>query len=421
MRLRLNARTWSLVRSLSLCLGLAALCVLVVPLVTLVGSLRADDRVTVRGNYYREPSTRVLAPVVNVEMDLPDERFTVESEYLLDVVTSASIASGAAAVTGGDFLFTEMRHEGTLRLRSKLNEWQFGGEFRYSTESDYISRQFGFNVGRELLNRSIRVGAVYKAVLSSVLVIRPSFRDTVPWISPSDPNGVDGTNLLQRHYFKLFYGHDLHRTFTVGLQLEGIYSHGPHENPYRRVNGSEFQAFPFTNRRLAPNVYFRWALPKVNWIALEGRYRFYLDDWEVRSHTIDTRLHFRLARHLLIRLRYQYFNQTAAFFALPAAEQPYPMDAQFQTSAPQLQAHYHHTPGLMLMLELVPLAQLPGMAWLEGAWIQANYNHILTFPTTGDCRDYTFPYEYCRVNEMGEIESKYAGARNGSLALSIPF
>jgi hypothetical protein len=78
---------------------------------------------TVRGNYYREASTRVLAPVVYVEKDVPDERFTVGAEYLLDAVTSASIGAGAAAVTGGDFLFTEYRHETTLRLSSKLRNW----------------------------------------------------------------------------------------------------------------------------------------------------------------------------------------------------------------------------------------------------------------------------------------------------------
>ena len=45
---------------------------------------------TVRGNYYSEASTRVLAPVVYVEKDVPDERFTIGAEYLLDAVTSAS-------------------------------------------------------------------------------------------------------------------------------------------------------------------------------------------------------------------------------------------------------------------------------------------------------------------------------------------
>ena len=84
-------------RALTLAVGAAALAT------TLASPrpLTAEDRIVLRGNYYREQSTRVLAPVVYVEKDLPDERFTVGAEYLLDAVTSASIGAGAAAVTGG--------------------------------------------------------------------------------------------------------------------------------------------------------------------------------------------------------------------------------------------------------------------------------------------------------------------------------
>ncbi len=71
MRLRLKRGARS--RLGGLALGLAAL--------GLSRPLVAEDRMTVRGNYYREASTRVLAPVVYVEKDVPDERFTVGAEY----------------------------------------------------------------------------------------------------------------------------------------------------------------------------------------------------------------------------------------------------------------------------------------------------------------------------------------------------
>src|SRR5690554_3703239 len=60
--------------------------------------LHAEDRVTVRGNYYRETSTRVLQPMVTFRKELPDERFALEAEYLLDVISSASVAAGALAL-----------------------------------------------------------------------------------------------------------------------------------------------------------------------------------------------------------------------------------------------------------------------------------------------------------------------------------
>ncbi|HFE45012.1 MAG TPA: hypothetical protein ENJ18_05885, partial [Nannocystis exedens] len=91
---------------------LATLCVSA--LLSPARPLHADDRLLIRGNYYREQSTRILAPEVMLTKDLPDERLTVGVGYLLDAVSSASIAAGAAAATGGDSVFTEMRHSTTF-------------------------------------------------------------------------------------------------------------------------------------------------------------------------------------------------------------------------------------------------------------------------------------------------------------------
>jgi hypothetical protein len=61
-------------------------------------SSAADNHVTLRGQYYREPSTRVVQPVVEIEKDLPDG-FDVNTHLLLDAITSASAASGPAGDT----------------------------------------------------------------------------------------------------------------------------------------------------------------------------------------------------------------------------------------------------------------------------------------------------------------------------------
>ena len=53
------------------------------------GFARAEDRVTVAGNYYREQSTRVLSPELIMTVDVPDDRLTLGAAYLLDAVTSA--------------------------------------------------------------------------------------------------------------------------------------------------------------------------------------------------------------------------------------------------------------------------------------------------------------------------------------------
>jgi hypothetical protein len=52
----------------------------------------AENLVTVRAVYFREPSTRVVQPIVEIARDLP-AGWDVRANYLLDAITSASVAA----------------------------------------------------------------------------------------------------------------------------------------------------------------------------------------------------------------------------------------------------------------------------------------------------------------------------------------
>ncbi len=359
-----------------------------------IGTPRAEDRVTVRGNYYREVSTRVLQPLVSIQKDVPDERFTVGATYMLDAISSASIAAGAAAVTGGDNVFTEIRHETTATVASRLPNWTLGGFFRYSTESDYISRSFGFSVSRDLFQRAGTLSLGYSANLDRVFQIRQSFRDTVPWTS-AEPDDPDATNLVQIHYLSLGYSHALHRTVLAGAVLEGIYATGPQDNPYRRIDGALNESHPHLRRRLAMSGFLRWAVLKAHMIV-EPRYRFYHDDWGITAHSIDPRIHVRVAKHLRLRLRYRFYHQSAAYFWLPMDQRPYPPGVEFLSADPKMSQFLSHTPGLQVVIELDGLAKRDRFKWLRGAYLEATYNHV--FQT-----------------------NRFGAARLGNLTFSVPF
>ena len=86
------------------------------------GAARAEQipqnpsgEVSFRGNYWRDRNTRVLNPSVDVRQDLPSG-VSLQGHYLLDAITSASVASGAAA----DMPFTEMRHEAGVNVAVPL-------------------------------------------------------------------------------------------------------------------------------------------------------------------------------------------------------------------------------------------------------------------------------------------------------------
>ena len=371
--------------------GMRVMRVMLAMLVILIAgvprALVAEDRMTVRGNYYREASTRVLAPVVYVEKDVPDERFTVGAEYLLDAVTSASIGAGAAAVTGGDFLFTEYRHETTLRLSSKLRNWSLGGYFRYSTESDWISRSFGLSVARELFNRAGTLSLSYSGNFDSVNKIFAG--RVLPWTSTGT------SNLQQVNYLGVGYTHALHRRLLGGLLFEGIVATGPQDNPYRQVRDGLPESHPLLRRRGAISGFLRWAVPRTP-LVLEPRYRLYGDDWGIAAHGLDLRAHVRFLKRVVLRARYRFYSQSGAYFW--AEDGYYPATAIYRTADPKMTRFHSHTPGAELTIELDGLARLRGLKWLRGAWVQATYNHVLV------SKNYRF-----------------GDARLGSLAFSVPF
>lgn len=339
----------------------------------------AGDRITMRGNYYREASTRVLAPSITFRKELPDERLGLEVDYLLDAISSASIGAGAE-VLGGDVVFTELRHETAARVSSKIDDWAFGGFFRYSTETDYRARAFGVSVARELWKRNVTVSANYSVSLDSVFRIVPGTSDEDrrrPWTSTGD------TNLLKVHYLGLGWSQTLHKTVLAGIGLEGIYASGPQDNPYRRVVNADNERHPLTRRRIAPNLYVKWAIPKAN-MVIEPRYRFYADDWGIRANAIDTRVHFRFADVWRLRLRYRFYKQSGADFWRP--DNMYTMDDPFRTADPKMTAFLSHTPGVQLRWELDKLAKLRGMGWTRDGWIEATYNHVIQTNRFGNAR-----------------------------------
>ncbi len=384
MRLRLTSRRARPPRLTRLLGGLA------LGLLAVGGSrpLVAEDRMTIRGNYYREASTRVLAPVVYVEKDVPDERFTIGAEYLLDAVTSASIGAGAAAVTGGDFLFTEFRHETTLRLASKLRNWSLGGYFRYSTESDWISRGYGLSVARDVFNRAGTVSLSYSGNHDSVNRIFAG--RVLPWKSTGT------TNIQQVNFLGVGYTHALARRLLGGVLLEGIITTGPQDNPYRQVRDGLPETHPLLRRRGAISGFLRWAVPRSP-LVLEPRYRLYGDDWGIVAHGLDLRAHVRFLKRVILRGRYRFYTQSGAYFW--AEDGYYAPTVTYRTADPKMSRFHSHTPGAELTIELDGLAtRVRGLHWLRGAWIQATYNHVI-------------------VSE----NYRFGNARLGSLAFSVPF
>jgi hypothetical protein len=384
-RLRAVARGGRWQRFAPLLLALAVALVTVRP-------AGAENRVLVRGNYYREISTRVLQPMVATSVDVPDERFTIGAEYLLDAITSASIATGTQAVTGGDRTFTESRHEAVVRLGSRLGPWTLGSSFRFSTETDYEARGLGATVAREVFDRAGTISVGYAYNFDRVYQITGQNGQRAPWCGGGFVDdcavrrpGERANNLLQSHYLSLGYAHAVTPKLLLQTSLELADARGPQDNPYRAllILNSFPESHPRVRQRLSWTLSPRWHLPRAR-LTFDPRYRYYADDWGIAAHAIDGRVHVRATRHLRFRARYRYYTQSAADFWRD--DGIYTGEAgELRSADRKMDDWYSNTVGGQLTWHLDGLAQRSGWRWAEGAFVQATYNQIFyVFETPAD-------------------------------------
>jgi len=297
----------------------------------------ADDHVTLRMQYYREPSTRVVQPVVEIEKDLPGG-FDVNTHVLLDAITSASAASGPA----GDNIFTEVRDEAGIRIGKNWSRARVTLAYNYSAESDYwshiVAGGLAFRLWGDTATLSVAGGVGYDDVGKRVLGSAPTPVITGPCI----PNGTRHCPLDQQ-----FAGISYSQVLTPTLVVQGGYElallDGYLASPYRSVPQQQGgEVVPDKRWRNAVAARAAYYIPRIG-MGLQLHYRYYWDQyyklkfgfvptsasdplsttggnpWNVRSHTVEGRVYKTLGRDVEVRATYRFYSQgSAAFWCDPA-------------------------------------------------------------------------------------------------------
>lgn len=274
----------------------------------LAGRALADGEVVLRGNYWRDRNTRVLAPEADLRKTLPTGT-TVEAGYLLDAITSASAAAGVMA----DQPFTELRHELGLRATQQIGPVAVGAQYRYSTESDYWAHTGGVSVALDLLQKNLTLAASY--VYTQAEVARRASALGYVWA-----NGTAAESRLRTHYGILSASQVLAPWALLSGAYELAVLDGFQANAYRtvRVSGTPV-------REVVPSLRLRHALSAelrltpvfhhgvVGYFTTALKYRFYIDDWGVIANAPEARAYLALGPTEL-RLTLRYYHQTAADF-----------------------------------------------------------------------------------------------------------
>lgn len=256
--------------------------------------------------YVRNDSDRttVVSPRVRYRQELRTPRRVLDVTYSLDAWSSASVDIRSAATP----TVREVRHEGDVGYRETLGLGGVSVGYRLSHEPDYLSNALRLAVDRDLLQRTITLGA---RVFGSI-----------------DRVGRAG----DRHFRELLLsgGAHLSAAFVVtrstialiAYELRGL--SGYQASPYRFValgvagpcslaaDLCVAEEVPRLRARHAIVGRLRQALGER--VAIGGLYRFYSDSWALRSHTAAVDVTVTPARGALLGLEYRAYAQSSAWF-----------------------------------------------------------------------------------------------------------
>jgi Protein of unknown function (DUF3570) len=357
---------------------LAALCALAIGLLCLLAesSARADEStgtwtgsVEGRGNYFWERSTRVVVPEAKLKLVSPNG-VRLGAGYLVDAITSASIAAAATA----DQVKTELRHGVHADVgkeldlgRSQLDLTVHGA---YSTEPDYRSWIYGLRStlhwNEHATKLTLSASRVQDRVLSNAdrTFDRPLSGVTV---GPSFEQVLAPVLVL-----------------TVSYQLG--YLQGYLGNPYRRAafasHAPERETPPETRMRHGASARLAWYL-SASRTALHLLYSAYADSWNVAAISPELRVYQQIGPDLLLRPRYRLYLQSAASFAPPATGK-YPAGYQGPTTNdPKLAALRTHTIGLAIEYRLGMLADTV-FDFAKATWLDIGFDRYLSNSSFGN-------------------------------------
>jgi hypothetical protein len=360
--------------------------------------VRAEDYVILRGAYYREPSTRVIQPVVEVERDSPTG-WDVRAHFLVDTITSASASAGTTV----DSIFTETRNEAGLIVRKRWNRSEVIGGYRYSAESDYWSHAFSLSGVQRFWGDTARVSASMALSLDSQA---SRFRTPSCAVPPSHSCPLNSV------YFGLTYTQVLSPVLLAQVSAESTELDGFQGNLYRSVPPNfGYENVPSLRLRNAVAAHVAYYIPAAS-LALQLHYRYYFDvfpgslpptvtsdPWRLASNMAELRLYRPLTRDLEVRLLYrQYVQNWSANFWCDVVAMPscYPQGAVFYTSDPKLGHVYTEYPEAELIWLAEALRPVPVLGWLSVGTFTISYGHYFQNTSFGNAHvlqaGYTFPY-----------------------------
>lgn len=256
------------------------------------------------GMYADSDKTTVVTSVVDGNVRLPAP-INVSAHALVDVVSSASVDVVSAATSR----FEENRIELGANAQvgfSQAAEGSIG--YTHSGENDWHSHAVELGLSRDLAKKNAKLTVGYGFTRNYVgRAHDPSFEKQ-----------------LDIHGAQLGLAQILDRRTLLTVAYTLSHASGYQGSPYRFITVmdgfSAPESPPESRTRHAFTARILRALGRSG--AVDAQYRFYIDDWGIRSHTVEASYTRELTDKLAVRLRARGYRQGHASFYRETYEMP---------------------------------------------------------------------------------------------------
>jgi len=321
----------------------------------------------------------VIAPEVRARIVSPDG-VQVDASYLLDAITSASIAAGVQE----DIRFTEVRNQGTVGVSREFDlgeaQLRLGTSGRVSHEPDYLATgitaygALSLNQRNTVLSLSMtyihdQVGAVVRGGEARV-------DDTGRDLSDRGRQGQ-----LEGFTAGLSLNQVLSPQATLVLGYQLVQNWGFLQNPYRRASVSDnLTPELHPDERTRSTIYGRlgYYVPETS-TGIHLMYRAYFDNWDVGALTPEVRVYQMIGPSVVLRLRYRYYHQVNSFFY----QDQYSGDEQYFSADQKMDRFSSHLLGVQLRFGLDFLRRTP-LTFMERSWLDMSFNYWMQTSRFGD-------------------------------------
>ena len=305
----------------------------------------------------------MVVPEGKLELTAPNG-IRMYGEYLVDVISSASIGAGVSK----DGVFTELRHGVGAGIGKEFDfdssQLDLALHGTYSTEDDYKSWIYGLQTALSLDQRNTKLTLGLSRVSDDI----SSNADS------SFAGELDGVTVA------VGLEQVLSPRVTFGLSYQLSYLDGFLGNPYRSVRFMVGSQAPTRedppSHRVRHNATGRIALAiPATGTAIHLLHRAYIDSWDVAAITPELRIYQMLGSSSVLRLRYRFYAQTSASFAqesgiYPGSAVDHPTGT---TGDPKLLSMRTHTLGLAFEQQLSFLSR-SFLSFAEDAWIDIGFD-----------------------------------------------